>query len=52
MDVVTAICDRVVVLSYGEIIAQGEPRAAIADPEVVTAYLGERAAKRHAGVAL
>lgn len=52
MDVVTAICDRVVVLSYGEIIAQGEPRAAIADPAVVTAYLGERAAKRHAGVAL
>lgn len=51
MDVVTAICDRVVVLSYGEIIAQGEPRKAIADPAVVKAYLGERAAQRHAGVA-
>ncbi len=51
MDVVTAICDRVVVLSYGEIIAQGEPNAAISDPKVVAAYLGERAAKRHAGVA-
>ncbi|TYR33558.1 ABC transporter ATP-binding protein [Mesorhizobium microcysteis] len=51
MDVVTAICDRVVVLSYGEIIAEGEPRAAIADPKVVKAYLGERAAARHAGIA-
>ncbi len=46
MDVVTAICDRIVVLSYGEIIAQGEPKAAIADPQVITAYLGERAAAR------
>lgn len=50
MDVVTAICDRVVVLSYGEIIAEGEPKTAIADPKVVKAYLGERAARRHAGV--
>jgi branched-chain amino acid transport system ATP-binding protein len=49
MDVVTAICDRIVVLSYGEIIAQGKPQDAIADPKVVSAYLGERAAKRHAG---
>ncbi len=46
MDVVTAICDRIVVLSYGEIIAQGEPKATIADPQVITAYLGERAAAR------
>lgn len=46
MDVVTAICDRIVVLSYGEVIAQGEPKAAISDPKVVTAYLGERAAAR------
>lgn len=51
MDVVTAICDRVIVLSYGEIIAEGEPRKAIADPAVVKAYLGERAAARHAGIA-
>lgn len=50
MDVVTAICDRVCVLSYGEIIAQGEPAKTISDPKVVKAYLGERAAARHAGV--
>ena len=51
MDVVTAICDRVMVLSYGETIAQGEPRAAISDPRVIKAYIGERAAARHAGAA-
>lgn len=49
MDVVTALCDRVAVLSYGEVIAEGEPRSTIADPAVVTAYLGARAAARHAG---
>lgn len=48
MDVVTAICDRVMVLSYGEVIAHGEPRAAISDPKVIEAYIGERAAARHA----
>ena len=47
MDVVTAICDRVVVLSYGEIISEGRLHEAIAHPRVVSAYLGERAAKRH-----
>src|SRR3954470_7184873 len=51
MDVVTSLCDRVMVLSYGESIAQGEPRAAIADPRVVSAYLGQRAAARHVGAA-
>jgi branched-chain amino acid transport system ATP-binding protein len=47
MDVVTAICDRVVVLSYGEVISEGAPMEAISHPAVVSAYLGERAAKRH-----
>jgi branched-chain amino acid transport system ATP-binding protein len=44
MDVVTALCDRAMVLSYGETIAHGEPHAAISDPKVVTAYLGRRGA--------
>lgn len=48
MDVVTAICDRMQVLSYGETIAEGRPREVIADPRVVSAYLGQRAAKRQA----
>ncbi|MCB1341477.1 MAG: ABC transporter ATP-binding protein [Pseudooceanicola sp.] len=51
MDVVTALCDRVTVLSYGEVIAEGEPNAAISDPAVVKAYLGERAARRRTGSA-
>src|SRR3954447_8157370 len=51
MDVVTSLCDRVMVLSYGESIAQGKPMDAIADPRVISAYLGQRAAARHVGAA-
>ena len=51
MDVVTALCDRVLVLSYGENIAEGEPEQTIADPRVVEAYLGQRAAARRAEAA-
>jgi branched-chain amino acid transport system ATP-binding protein len=51
MDVVMSLCDRVMVLSYGENIAHGKPKDAISDPRVISAYLGERAAKRHTGVA-
>lgn len=41
MDVVTAICDRVLVLNNGEEIAQGPARETIADPQVVEAYIGK-----------
>jgi branched-chain amino acid transport system ATP-binding protein len=41
MDVVAGICDRMVVLSYGELIAEGAPRAVLADDKVVSAYLGK-----------
>ncbi|MGH8790725.1 MAG: ABC transporter ATP-binding protein [Cupriavidus necator] len=46
MDVVTSLCDKVLVLSHGEAIASGEPREAISSPQVVAAYLGHRAAAR------
>jgi len=46
MDVVSALCDRMSVLSYGEQIAEGTPEQALSDPKVVAAYLGSN--KRHA----
>ena len=49
MDVVLSICDRVMVLNYGETISYGKPREAISDHKVVAAYLGNQAAKQ-AGV--
>ena len=40
MDIITGICDRMLVLSYGEVIDSGIPREVIAKPRVVEAYLG------------
>lgn len=40
MDIITGICDRMLVLSYGEMIETGIPKDVIADPRVIKAYLG------------
>lgn len=40
MDIITGICDRMLVLSYGEVIDSGIPREVIVNPKVVQAYLG------------
>jgi branched-chain amino acid transport system ATP-binding protein len=41
MDLVMSVCDRIVVLNFGRVIAQGAPDAIRANPEVATAYLGD-----------
>ena len=41
MSLVTGICDNVTVLNFGTTLAAGNVKEALANPEVVKAYLGE-----------
>lgn len=40
MKLVLGICERLMVLNYGQTIAEGDPHEVINDPTVVSAYLG------------
>jgi branched-chain amino acid transport system ATP-binding protein len=41
MDLVMSVCDHLVVLNFGHVIAEGAPEAIRANPVVTTAYLGD-----------
>ena len=42
MRIIMNISDRILVLCFGEIIAQGAPREVAQDPNVIKSYLGEK----------
>jgi ABC-type branched-subunit amino acid transport system ATPase component len=49
MGLVLGICDEVVVLEFGEVIARGAPDLVRNDPQVIGAYLGGAASRLAAG---
>ena len=41
MDLIMQLCDRIYVLNFGEVIAEGTPEQVRSDPEVIRVYLGD-----------
>ncbi len=40
MSFVSNLCDEITVLNFGTVLAEGETKTALADPEVIKAYIG------------
>ncbi|MBQ2989061.1 MAG: ABC transporter ATP-binding protein [Clostridia bacterium] len=40
MKFVSGLCDEITVLNFGTVLAEGETKKALADPEVIRAYIG------------
>lgn len=41
MRLVSGICEKLTVLNFGQVLAEGETGSVLNDPQVITAYLGE-----------
>lgn len=41
MKLVSGICEKLTVLNFGQVLAEGETTEVLNDPQVITAYLGE-----------